>query len=276
MESLGDILKRMMTDTRHRREEWWRQSDKWTKSSPSSAETAPCPRCNGVGFISHRLALGQFDYVQCGCRRDLRREERHRWAYANLPNAQAPRTFENLEITAELAAPLEAAREFATGETRHHVLTLYGNHGTAKSHLLEAIGREMLAQQHWIKYVFAPDMLDALRETYDEESKLTFEQVYELYSLPEVLLLDDLGAEKATEWTIEKLTRLVDQRIRNGNRLVVATNLNVESMAEKLSPRLADRLFDSRTGAVLPVRVSGKSYRTGILWKLPWSRKSGQ
>ena len=84
-----------------------------------------------------------------------------------------------------------------------------------------------------------------------------------MYARAPVLLLDDLGAEKTTEWAAEKLTALVAERYRTGGRLVVATNLDFDQMAEKVGNRIADRLFDDRTGKVLSVTLTTSSYRTG-------------
>jgi DNA replication protein DnaC len=72
-------------------------------------------------------------------------------------------------------------------------------------------------------------------------------------------LLDDLGAENDTEWAVEKLTRLVDYRHRNRKLLVVATNLSADETGEKLTPRVADRVFDVGSGAANVVRVEGGS-----------------
>ena len=274
MESLGDILKRLMTDTRRRTEEWRMTGDSSSRSILTGQipelDRPSCQHCDGTGWVSYRIAVGQYDYRQCECRRDLAAEDKHRWVYANLPNQETPRTFDTFEAERDSQEALEAAISFAQCETGHHVLTLFGTNGNGKSHLVEAIAREMLAQGRWVKYAFAPDLLDALRNSYDPDATARFEQVYELYSLPDVLLLDDLGAERSTEWAVEKLTRLVDDRLRSGKRLVVATNLNMEGMAGKLSPRLADRLFDTMTGMARPVYFPGKSHRTGRFWKLPW------
>ena len=188
-----------------------------------------------------------------------------------MPNPQDPKTFANFIESERNREALAAAQAFARGETQNHVLTLYGPHGGGKSHLLEAIGRDILSQNRWVKYVFAPDLLDALRSSYDPEAEDGFAKVYERYSLPEVLLLDDLGAEKTSEWAVEKLTRLVDERYRAGKLMAVGTNLSEESLAEKLSPRLADRIFDRRTGSVEVGYLDDASHRTGRRWKMPWS-----
>ena len=234
-----------------------------------------CRKCNGVGFVAYRLGLGQFDYRQCDCREDPLAEDRRRRLYADLPNPGSPKTFSNFIESDKNREALEASLAFAHRRTLAHVLNLYGPHGGGKSHLLEAIGREMLAQKRWVKYAFAPDLLDALRSSYSPESEDRFAVVYERYSLPDVLLLDDLGAEKSSEWAVEKLTRLVDERYRAGKLMVVAANLSEEAMADKLAPRIADRLFDRRTGAVKVVCLDDDSHRTGRRWKMSWPVRRG-
>lgn len=70
-----------------------------------------------------------------------------------------------------------------------------------------------------------------------------------------LLILDDLGTEKLTDWAAEKLDTLIDHRYIKGLPLVVTTNVP----AAQLSPRIASRLQDRRLGKV--VTLSGPDYR---------------
>jgi hypothetical protein len=73
--------------------------------------------------------------------------------------------------------------------------------------------------------------------------------------IDKLLILDDLGTEKLTDWAAEKLDTLIDHRYIKGLPLVVTTNVP----AAQLSPRIASRLQDRRLGRV--VTLSGPDYR---------------
>ncbi len=271
MESLGDILKRIQANQTRR--SLSRQSGNESPPSPPPSEPAleSCNRCHGVGWLSYKVSPREFDYRRCACQVKPELEDRHREVYAELPNPGSPKTFATFRESSRNKQAVCSALAFVHRQERSHVLTLYGPNGSGKSHLLEAIGREMLAQKRWVKYAYAPDLLDALRGSYSPEAEEGFTRVYERYSRSEVLLLDDLGAERTSEWAVEKLTRLVDERYRLGKLMVVATNLDEESMAQKFAPRMADRLFDSLTGVVTVEYINDDSHRTGRRWRMPWA-----
>jgi DNA replication protein DnaC len=263
VEDLGDTLKQ--TPTKSTRSP---ASKSETSLPETTLKSSPplCARCKGSGNLSEGY---------CECEKGQAGKARHLLVYANLPNAKEPKTFDNFQEQPYNAAALAAAREFANGQSANSVLTFWGPNGTGKSHLIEAIGRLMMTRGVWVKYAFSADLLDTLRASYSDDAEGGFEKAYGLYSRPAVLMLDDLGAEKSTEWAVEKLTRLIDDRYRQDRPMVVATNMTEAVMAERLSPRLADRLFDYRTGKVRVVNLSGESYRTGHQWRASQAGRRG-
>jgi len=80
----------------------------------------------------------------------------------------------------------------------------------------------------------------------------------------DLLLLDDIGAEKPSEWVEQELFNLIEDRYRNNRLLVVATNEVEPTIKTKLGDRIASRLFDSETGTVKQVYVTATDYRAGI------------
>lgn len=162
-----------------------------------------------------------------------------------------------------------AARRFAERDGDYHILTLSGRNGSEKTHLLETVGRMSLEAGYLVRYEYVPVLLDNLRAAYEDDAEVKFAGRWAMYGRAELLLLDDLGAEKGSEWATEKLTALVAERYRTGGMLAVATNLTFDQAAESLGYRLADRLWDERTGKVCSVTISADSYRTGRAWGAP-------
>ena len=188
--------------------------------------------------------------------------------WSNLPPAPG-RTFVNFEARTGVESALATAQQFAAGGAPYHILVLTGKNGCGKSHLLEAIGREMLAAGRLVRYEYVPAMLDQLRHTYEEDAEVKFAERWAMYNRAEVLILDDIGAEKPSEWAAEKVTALVEERYRSEKLLVAATNLTFDRMAEQIGARIADRLWDDGTGKVSCVMMTSASYRTGRSWGQP-------
>ncbi len=208
------------------------------------------------GLSRERAAAGL-----CICDIDERTEssrQMERVRRAELPhNREKHRTFATWENERD---EFTKAVYFAEGEGPA-VLVMTGVTGSGKSHLIEAIGRHCLSLGQSVKYVTAEDLLRRTRDAFDGTDLDVFGNTLGECYVAEVLLLDELGAENTTPWAQTQLSALVDDRYRNGKRLVVATNLGPEEMAVKLGERLASRLWDTQTGDVAHLILKAEDYR---------------
>jgi DNA replication protein DnaC len=87
----------------------------------------------------------------------------------------------------------------------------------------------------------------------------------------DLLILDDLGAEKPTEWALEKIYQLVNLRYESLRPMIATTNLDLNSLERLLGERTFGRLIEM----CLPVEVSGEDYRRKIA-RLRASFKGGE
>lgn len=151
-----------------------------------------------------------------------------------------------------------AAMAFARGEIDPPFLLLYGLAGLGKTHLALAIGWSYLAQLKSAVYHQVESLLDALREGYrvkeamapGEYHRDSYDAVMNYAKRASLLILDDLGVEKETEWAVAKLDEIVDHRYIYRLPTVVTAN------TLELPERILDRM---REGTV--VRLRGESYR---------------
>jgi DNA replication protein DnaC len=72
----------------------------------------------------------------------------------------------------------------------------------------------------------------------------------------DLLVLDDLGAEKTTEFAITTLYIIIDRRIRDAKRTIITTNLSLKEIEDKLDARIASRLSGMQN-----VKISMPDYR---------------
>lgn len=134
-------------------------------------------------------------------------------------------------------------------------LILIGNVGTGKTHqavaayraVVEATGCSGLA-------VPVPALLDSMRPGRTQIAPVeTVESI-------RLLLLDDLAAERASDWTGEVLYRLIDARYARNLPTIITTNATPANVVERLGDRVASRL----SGMGRTVILTGPDRRRGV------------
>ena len=119
-------------------------------------------------------------------------------------------------------------------------LVLQGTYGCGKTHLAAAIANHQLARRHTALFVVVPDLLDHLRSTFNPQSPISYDKLFEQVRRAPFLVLDDLGTESATAWAKEKLYQLFNYRYNAGLPTVITT----AQETQKLDPRLRSRILD--------------------------------
>ena len=108
------------------------------------------------------------------------------------------------------------------------------------------------------------DLLKNCRATFPSTSDVEFHVLWEQYMACDLLILDDLGGmDQQTPWGTGVLASLVDERYRNEKYLAAGTNMTKQEVARNIDERVADRLWDAKTGCSEVVALMGQSYRTG-------------
>ena len=168
-------------------------------------------------------------------------------------------TIESFQRIPGTEEAVEAVRRMA--EHPEGWLILQGPRGCGKTHLLTALCRLLGFNRQWPWQCAL--LLDYWRSRYDVGD---FEVVFRAHLVTSLFPLDDLGAERPTEWAVERLTMFLDYRYARQLPTVITTNLNEEEMAQKLGSRIADRVFDTGTGLCRIVTMDVPSFRTGRKW----------
>lgn len=134
---------------------------------------------------------------------------------------------------------------------------LSGSVGTGKTHLLTAVarmvehnnqGKGMWRVQFWPML----DLVLKLRQNYDDS-----ESLIECLNRAPLLVLDDLGAERTTDYILETIEAVVDYRYRQCRPTLVGTNLTLEELSE----RYRDRVLSRWMGDGGFIRIAGKDKR---------------
>ena len=202
----------------------------------------PCPQCNVVQ--KWRVAALE--------------------QYSSLQGPALSKTFFNFKTTFEgkenalLRVCLKAAEDFAAAP-ENRWLVIWGDRGNGKSHLCAAIANDLRHKNMPVLFVTVPDMFASLvqaREVEASTEQETFSGRKKLFKTAPVLILDDLGAETARDWTEAVLFEVLDYRYRNKLPTVIVTNLPLaELTSDELDPRIVSRMQDTSLCTVIENRT---------------------
>lgn len=134
-------------------------------------------------------------------------------------------------------------------------LLLYGNCGTGKTYLTACIANALIDKGYSAKMTNFSRLSNQIFDT--REGKQTFIDSLSSYSL---LVLDDLGAERTTEYMKEMVYTIIDSRYRAGLPFIVTTNLTMNEIVNPQEIAYA-RIYDRILERCIPVEVAGVSRR---------------
>ncbi len=161
-------------------------------------------------------------------------------------------TFQTFRITPDNAGVVERIRQWTERPGAEGFL-LVGPVGCGKTHLMRAIAHTLRARDVTVLYVSVPHLLERLRGP----SAMEMTDVLKAFRQADVVIGDDVGAERPTEWTLDRLYLLVDARYEVEKPLVVTTNWRPDALAERLDDRIVSRLL----GMSPTWELTGPDYR---------------
>jgi DNA replication protein DnaC len=187
-------------------------------------------------------------------------------------------TFANFVAnTPERAKNLGMAREYAEnfsdrlprkGEPLpgRNGVVMTGAKGTGKTHLAAAIANHLLSREVAVIRVAERDLFDRIRRAYAPGAGEGQTRAREIYERAPLLILDDLGKEKPTDWTLATLYAIIDGRYERALPLVITTNYDTRSLAARLTPEggdktTADTILDRVTETCDFLPMTGDSWR---------------
>lgn len=137
-------------------------------------------------------------------------------------------------------------------------IIISGGVGCGKTHLIVALARKIIRETaRRTKIITGVALLQEIRSTFQETSKRDALQVIKEYSEIPFLVIDDLGAEKATDWVKETLYLIIDNRYNAMIPTFITSNLTPKQLAGKLDARLLSRLM----GDALFLKLDGHDHR---------------
>ena len=132
---------------------------------------------------------------------------------------------------------------------------LWGSVGTGKSYLAGCIANALMEKEISVRMTNFALILNDLAATFEGKN----EYISNLCRYP-LLILDDFGMERGTEYGLEQVYNVIDSRYRSGRPLIVTTNLTLEDLQHPEDTAHA-RIYDRLIEMCSPVRFTGSNFR---------------
>ncbi len=229
---------------------------------------ASCPVgvCDGSGWI-----LGPEDVARpCECRERRLARRRARGVASAIPRKYRGVSLERPPVSDMARDPgrapvYDAVKEFveAVGQRLDdgEGMWLMGDVGTGKTTLAMLVSKAAVEAERTVAIYSLPRLLARIRRTYDAEAgEQSYLEFFERLTSVDLLHIDDLGAEKRSDWVLEQLYAIVNERYEAQRSMVVTTNLDQLALEEQIGPRTVSRLVEI-CGDPLPLFGEDLRYR---------------
>ncbi len=151
------------------------------------------------------------------------------------------RTFPNFRTdTPGRRKNYEIAKEYADNFAHHRAmgdgLYIEGTNGTGKTHLAAAIALQLIHEGVPVICKTSSDLLLDIKKSFDG-SGASESEVLDVYKSVDLLIVDDLGKEQCSDWSMSTLYSILNDRYEDMKPTIVTTNYNADALVAALTPK---------------------------------------
>ena len=216
-----------------------------------------CQRCGDTGYTGS---------TKCGCFKQLESEllnresglpaimqrenfgtlDTHIYDRSTVIDELLPRRMTQYDYMTRRGGILDRIRgyveDFEDGGS--HNILMFGAAGTGKTFLSNCIARSLIDRQHSVSYSRAGDMFSRMSKSeFSRAGSPEAESISRREEECELLIIDDLGTEFATEFTRAKLFSVISNRLSHGTSTIISTNLSMNQLCECYGERVSSRFM---------------------------------
>lgn len=271
MQSIGQALETAITNMTH------------------SHSEHVCPHCEKVVPKVTINLLGQEKQVQPRCQCEIEQYEREisehvelqrkheierKFSMSELGERFNDCTFDTFKARQGSDRVERLAQEYASffpqqgGES----LLIWGEPGNGKTHLAAAICHTLKARGYVSVFQSVPELLERIKGTFNRSSRESEKEIMDALRDCDLLVLDDIGAEKISDWVLDVMFRIIDGRYRQKKPTLLTTNFSPMELLNRFMPAKpsveqemsAKRIHDRIIEMNVIVENSSSSYRMEV------------
>lgn len=139
-------------------------------------------------------------------------------------------------------------------------LLIWGTPGNGKSRMAAAVANAVHENGKNIVFQSVPELLQRIRSTFGKQGGETEADIMKALLTCDLLILDDIGAEKLTDWVQDIMYRIIDGRYRKKKPILYTSNIEPKQLANQLGGRTYDRILETS----LIIENQATSYRREV------------
>lgn len=210
------------------------------KQNDFSEYTPVCEKCNDSGFIGGK-------YCDCIKKRAINiafSELNDGVSLENYGFDKFSLDYYPDEYKKGVSKVLDACKDFAEDMTGKNLIFL-GNTGLGKTHLSLSIAKEVVSKGYSVIYGPSDNILSRIEK---EHFSYSAETPYKDSVLNcDLLILDDLGTEFLTQYTLSTIYNIINNRLLSGKATIISTNYSIDILEKKYTPRVTSRIIGNYT-----------------------------
>lgn len=243
----------------------------------SQSEGVRCEYCDTLIPPLKVEVMGKERWVQpvCKCesikiKEELKRYENHQrereverlFSISDIGDRYKDITFDNFLHREGSEKAFKIAKYYAEhfDEFGLESIMLWGVPGNGKTHLAAATHNYLKTLGKIVVFVSMPELLERIRSTFDKNNPESEVQILKALSICDLLIIDDIGAEKPSPWVEDIVYRIIDGRYRRKRPIMATSNLEPKRLAGVIGTRSYDRMVEMSQ----PIENTATSYRREV------------
>jgi DNA replication protein DnaC len=211
-------------------------------------DTCPYGLCDGTGFVvDEATRVAQ----PCRCRPQRVERRRARSLSAVIPKKYRGTSFDRSPVTEMPAPQVQVVKRFVRDIDGNldagRGLWFYGSVGTGKTTLAMIVSRAALDAGRSVAIYSLPRLLAEIRATFETDSEGSYVDFLDRLAAVDLLHVDDVGAERTSDWVLEQLYAIVNARYEDERSVIITTNLERDDLVEQIRERTVSRLEEMCT-----------------------------
>ena len=213
-----------------------------------------CKECGDTGYVDTRM---------CSCFRSLLLTENIK--SSGMGKLIEKQNFDNFrfdiydspEVAEAMRTSLAVVRDFADnfGKNTDKNFLFIGNTGTGKTHISSAVARRVIEKGYDVLYDSVQNIISAFEtDTFRRGPESLSAKFLEC----DLLIVDDLGTEFSTQFTVSCIYNLINTRYNRGLSTIISTNLDPVQLSKQYDDRIYSRLVGNNC---TPILFRGTDYR---------------